>query len=59
MAFEGAIGQPTLIGHFYRAYGINALNSLIGVLWAAADALVVGATSAWLYKVFAGRLRAG
>jgi hypothetical protein len=50
MAFDGATGQPTLLGQLYRGYSISPLGSFIGLLWATPDALVGGAIFAWLYN---------
>jgi hypothetical protein len=55
MAFDGATGQPTLIGHVYRGYSISPLGSLIGLLWATPDGLIGGAIFAWLYNSLARR----
>lgn len=50
IAFEGATGDPTLIGRLYRGYTVSPLGSVIGLLWAFFDALVFGALFAWLYN---------
>jgi uncharacterized membrane protein len=50
IAFEGATGDPTLIGRLYRGYNISALGSVIGLVWAFFDALIGGAVFAWLYN---------
>lgn len=55
MAFDGATGQPTLIGQVYRGYSISPLGSFIGLLWAFPDGLVGGAIFAWLYNLVADR----
>lgn len=52
IAFEGATGQMTLIGHLYRGYNVSPVGSLIGLLWAFPDGLVGGAIFAWLYNQF-------
>ena len=51
MAFEGATGEVTLIGHLYRGYNISPMGSIIGLLWAFFDGLIGGAIFAWLYNV--------
>jgi len=55
IAFEGATGEPTLLGRVYRGYTISPAGSLIGTLWALADGLVGGAIFAWLYNRLAGQ----
>ncbi|MGD2056130.1 MAG: bacteriophage holin [Gammaproteobacteria bacterium] len=57
IAFEGATGDPTLIGRVYRGYTITPLGSVIGLAWALLDGLVGGAIFAWLYNVIASRRR--
>jgi hypothetical protein len=56
IAFDGATGEPTLIGLVYRGYKISPAGSFIGLLWAAPDGFVGGAIVAWLYNLFATRL---
>jgi hypothetical protein len=50
MIFEGASGDTTLIGRVYVGYNISPLGSLIGLLWASFDGLILGAIFAWLYN---------
>ena len=50
MAFDGATGEVTLIGHVYRGFNISPIGSLIGLVWAFADGAVGGAIFAWLYN---------
>ncbi len=38
--FDGATGEPTLIGRLYRGYTISPLGSVIGLVWAFFDALI-------------------
>ena len=57
IAFEGASGDPTLIGRVYRGYTITPLGSVIGLAWALLDGLIGGAIFAWLYNVIASRRR--
>jgi hypothetical protein len=57
IAFEGATGDPTLIGRVYRGYTITPLGSVIGLAWALIDGLIGGAIFAWLYNVIASRRR--
>ena len=56
IAFDGATGEPTLIGLVYRGYRISPIGSLIGLLWAFADGLVGGAIFAWLYNLCINRI---
>ena len=53
--FDGATGEPTLIGRLYRGYTISPLGSVIGLVWAFFDGLIGGAIFAWLYNLLAGR----
>ncbi len=50
---SGATGEPTLIGRVYLGYRIDAVGSLIGLLWGFFDGLIGGAIFAWLYNLFA------
>ncbi len=50
MIFEGASGDTTLIGRVYVGYNISPLGSLIGLVWASIDGLILGAIFAWLYN---------
>jgi hypothetical protein len=59
IAFEGATGDPTLIGRIYRGYSVSPAGSLIGLLWAFPDGLAGGAILAWLYNVLAARMARG
>jgi len=54
IAFEGASGQPTLLGQVYRGYSISPAGSIIGMVWGFFDALVGGYIFAWLYNRFNG-----
>ena len=55
IAFEGATGDPTLIGRVYRGYSITPLGSVVGFGWGLVDGLIGGAVFAWLYNVIAMR----
>lgn len=55
IAFEGATGDPTLIGRIYRGYSISPLGSLIGLAWGLLDGLIGGAIFAWLYNWLAAK----
>jgi hypothetical protein len=51
--FEGASGDPTLIGRIYRGYTISPLGSVIGLAWGLVDGAIGGAVFAWVYNLFA------
>lgn len=55
IAFEGATGEMTWIGHFYRGYRISPIGSVIGLLWALADGFAGGVVFAWLYNALVAR----
>lgn len=59
IAFDGATGEPTLIGRLYRGYNISAVGSFIGLLWGLADGAVGGLVFAWLYNKVATQSAAG
>ena len=48
--FDGATGEPTLIGRLYRGYTISPVGSVIGLVYGFFDALIGGAVLAWLYN---------
>jgi hypothetical protein len=50
IAFDGATGEVTMIGHVYRGFSISPIGSLIGLAWAFADGVIGGAIFAWLYN---------
>jgi len=54
IAFDGATGEPTLIGRLYRGYNISPIGSVIGLIWAFFDGLGGGAIFAWLYNLLHG-----
>jgi hypothetical protein len=45
----------TFIGQIYRGYGLNAMGSLIGLVWGLVDGAIGGAIFAWLYNTLASR----
>lgn len=51
--FEGASGDPTIIGRVYRGYSISPLGSVIGLAWGLIDGAIGGAVFAWVYNLFA------
>ncbi|RME37889.1 MAG: hypothetical protein D6788_08555 [Planctomycetota bacterium] len=55
IGWEGATGEPTLIGHIYRGFNISPQGSVIGLIWAFPDGLIGGAIFAWLYNALAAR----
>jgi hypothetical protein len=44
-----------LLGILYRGFTFTPLGSLIGLIWAFPDGLVVGLLFAWLYNRLTGR----
>ena len=46
------VGDKTIIGSLYLGYEVSALGSIIGLVWAFVDGLIVGAIFAWLYNRF-------
>jgi hypothetical protein len=56
MAFDGATGEPTLIGHVYRGYNISPAGSIAGLAWGFLDGLVGGVVFAWLYNTLVTRM---
>jgi hypothetical protein len=50
IVFEGASGDPTLIGRVYRGYTLTPLGSFVGLIWGWVDGLIGGAIFAWLYN---------
>ncbi len=55
IAFDGATGEPTLIGKCYRGYSISPGGSLLGLVWALPDGLIGGAIFAWIYNLIVAR----
>jgi hypothetical protein len=53
MAFDGASGDPTIIGRIYRGYTISPEGSILGLIWAFFDGMVGGAVFGWLYNMIA------
>ncbi|MCP4713667.1 MAG: hypothetical protein GY868_01010 [Deltaproteobacteria bacterium] len=54
--FEGATGDPTIIGRLYRGYSISPGGSAIGLAYALADGLIGGGLFAWVYNLLVKRL---
>lgn len=59
MLFEGATGQPTLIGKVYIGYNISFIGSLIGLVWGFVDGIIGGAIFAWLYNILFNSFKYG
>lgn len=57
IAFDGATGEPTIIGRLYRGYNISPMGSVIGLAWATIDGLIGGAIFAWLYNFITTRTK--
>ncbi len=55
--FDGATGDPTLIGRVYRGYSITLWGSFIGFAWGFIDGLIGGAIFAWLYNFISTRVK--
>jgi hypothetical protein len=55
IGFDGATGEPTLIGRLYRGYTISPIGSFIGFCWALVDGMIGGAIFAWLYNLTSAR----
>jgi hypothetical protein len=58
MLFDGATGEPTIIGQIYRGFNISPGGSLLGLVWGFFDGLIGGAVFAWLYNALVARLQA-
>lgn len=52
---DGPSDRMTFIGQIYRGYGLNAVGSLVGLVWGLVDGAIGGALFAWLYNVLVGR----
>ena len=55
IAFDGATDRPTFISFVYRGYSISPLGSVIGLIWALVDGLILGGIFAWLYNLITKR----
>jgi len=55
IAFDGATGEPTIIGRLYRGFNISPAGSFIEFIWAFVDGLIGGAIFAWLYNLISAR----
>ena len=51
--FDGPSQQIIFLSRIYRGYTVTPLGSIIGLIWALADGLIVGAIFAWLYNLIA------
>ena len=54
IVFEGATGEPTVLGVVYRGYSLSVVGSIIGLVWGFVDGLIGGVVFAWLYNKLAG-----
>ena len=50
IAFDGTGGSVPLLGLMYRGFTFTPMGSVIGLLWALPDGLILGALVAWLYN---------
>lgn len=55
IVLDGPSDRMTFIGQIYRGYGLNAVGSLVGLVWGLVDGAIGGALFAWLYNVLVGR----
>ncbi len=55
MLFEGATGEPTLIGRVYHGYTISPAGSIVGFIWGYIDGVISGAIFAWLYNLVSAK----
>ena len=55
--FDGASGDPTVIGRVYRGYSLSPLGSLVGLIWGLVDGAIGGAVFAWVYNLFAPAIK--
>ena len=56
IAFDGATGDVTFIGHIYRGYNISPAGSFFGLIWGLLDGFIGGVIFAWLYNFIAARV---
>lgn len=54
IAFDGTGGSVPLLGLMYRGFTFTPMGSVIGLLWALPDGLLLGALVAWLYNRLCG-----
>lgn len=54
--FEGATHELIFFSRLYRGYDISPAGSIIGLLWAFADAFIGGLIFAWLYNFLTAKL---
>ncbi|HTO76145.1 MAG TPA: bacteriophage holin [Thermoanaerobaculia bacterium] len=57
--WDGRSGAVPLLGALYRGFTFTPAGSVIGLLWAFPDGLVVGALFAWLYNRLSGTTASG
>jgi len=51
---ESIQGDKTVISMVYLGYTVSPLGSIIGLVWAFVDGLVIGAIFSWLYNKLVG-----
>ena len=56
MAFEGATGDPMVLGHIYRGFNISPVGSVIGLVWGLFDGFFGGLVLAAIYNFLVDRL---
>ncbi len=49
IALHGATGETTWLGYIYPGYRIDAMGSIVGLVWGTVDGLASFAIFAWLY----------
>lgn len=54
IALDGTGGSVPLLGLMYRGFKFTPAGSVIGLLWALPDGLVLGALVAWIYNRLSG-----
>jgi hypothetical protein len=54
IVLDGAGGRVPLLGLMYRGFTFSPMGSVIGLLWAFPDGLVLGALVAWIYNRLSG-----
>lgn len=57
MLFDGATGDVTFLGRFYRGYNISFTGAIIGLVWAFVDGAIGGAIFAWLYNWLSSKFK--
>jgi hypothetical protein len=58
IATGGATAEQTFLGRVYLGYRLDALGSVIGLVWGFFDGLIGGAIFAWLYNLLTDKFGA-